>query len=547
MRLPGFKQKNQNPTKLVYTITLLGFSIGVIMVGIIYWTLMKIQQEREQLDAFQVNITRLITSLDTYLAQGREDLGALLAKKENRSTTWLTELSELTDQYISLPVSENKEVADAIYQLDDRLPSLQDLRDRSENWFVRDERFLRVFPAARIAVENSLEKMRIAIIKSEGRQRLRHAVKIRKYRQTGGENAIELGHEIIKTVSSHTTITTVKTEFGDLSLLCERLLGENQIDNLADLKDNKFKSTLDRLRWGINHLKQQEDFLILPSVAMLDQFERELFGNGFRVDTVHQTILPGKGGLYQLCRERLTLHLQREKLLIETSQLFDDTRSIRQDLVFKAEAIAIRTAARTENALKNSWGTMLLVWLIAMSAFLSLSAKITKTVKRQIRAIETTNEDLKKEIKEHKLTQIALLESREALQEAMDGLEIRVEERTYELKTTNAQLGKEVSERKKVEKKLLQRGEELAKALENSQTAKQTSESERDKSEKILAEVTESKRRLEILLSDAIAREKRILELKREINNLMAGLGKETKYEAPRRVDEFLAEQISGD
>ncbi len=540
------KQSGQNPTRLVYTITLLGFSVGVIMVGIIYWTLMKIQQEREQLDAFQVNMTRLVTSLDTHLAQGREDLGALLARKENKNADWLTELSDLIRMYTNLTASENKDVAKAVHQLAAVLVPLQNLREMGESWYIRDHQLSLVFPATRTAVDDSLGKMRAAIIKAEGRQRLRHAVEIRRYHQATGKDALELAREIINNVSSHTNITTVKTEFADLALLCERLIGENQIDNLVNLKDNKFKSTLERLRLGISQPNQQEDSSGFLSIAMLDQFERELFGDAFHMDTVHQTILPGTGGLYQLCREQLILRSEREQLQVKTSRLFDDMRSIRHDLVLKAETIASQTAARAEDTLKRSWETMLTLWLLAMIVFLTLSARIAKTVKRQIKAIETTNENLKQEIEKHKRTQSALLESREALQSAMDGLEIRVEERTYELKAANEQLGNEIFERTKMEEILRLRGEELTGALQSAQNAKQISENERDKSEKILAEVTESKRRLEILLSDAMAREKRILELKREINNLLIGQGNEGKYKAPRKVAEFLAEQSSG-
>lgn len=57
----------------------------------------------------------------------------------------------------------------------------------------------------------------------------------------------------------------------------------------------------------------------------------------------------------------------------------------------------------------------------------------------------------------------------------------------------------------------------------------------------MLAEAMEAKRRLEILTSDASAREMRMLELKREVNDLLNVVGKEPRYGAPARLDAFLA------
>jgi predicted ribosome quality control (RQC) complex YloA/Tae2 family protein len=108
----------------------------------------------------------------------------------------------------------------------------------------------------------------------------------------------------------------------------------------------------------------------------------------------------------------------------------------------------------------------------------------------------------------------ALRLSEDALRNSKDELEMRVEERTSELKDANQQLAKEISERKNAEAELRRRGEELSKALTVTRKARQIAESERDKSGRMLQQVTESKRRLEILISDATAREKRMIALK---------------------------------
>lgn len=52
-------------------------------------------------------------------------------------------------------------------------------------------------------------------------------------------------------------------------------------------------------------------------------------------------------------------------------------------------------------------------------------------------------------------------------------------------------------------------------------------------------ELAEAKRRLEILVSDTTSRESRLVELKQEVNDLLAAQGKPPRYQAPRQVREL--------
>ncbi len=65
----------------------------------------------------------------------------------------------------------------------------------------------------------------------------------------------------------------------------------------------------------------------------------------------------------------------------------------------------------------------------------------------------------------------------------------------------------------------------------------------KEAAEKILRhnkEVSEANKRFELLVANTTEREKRMLELKQEVNNLLLSAGKEMKYYAPKKVEELL-------
>lgn len=53
-------------------------------------------------------------------------------------------------------------------------------------------------------------------------------------------------------------------------------------------------------------------------------------------------------------------------------------------------------------------------------------------------------------------------------------------------------------------------------------------------------EVSEANKRLEVLVANTVEREKRMLELKQEVNDMLVSTGKKMKYSAPKKVEELL-------
>jgi hypothetical protein len=60
-----------------------------------------------------------------------------------------------------------------------------------------------------------------------------------------------------------------------------------------------------------------------------------------------------------------------------------------------------------------------------------------------------------------------------------------------------------------------------------------------------MEEVSESKRRMEVLVSNMSGREMRMVELKREVNDLLHALGRSPKYRAPDEMEELMRDSLT--
>jgi signal transduction histidine kinase len=388
-----------NPVRLVWLITALGCVAGIVMISIVWWSFADIRGERQRLEQFEAGLTGARALIDQTLLEEKWYMYRLLSKEEldrdpgGAPEQNLTGLIADYRKHVDHPA-----IGGPFGKLEQQVVSLEETGKRCLAWTERWAKMVGQLSASRDQVDKALQLLNELMLKTQGNQRLRQAVLIRQYRRAG-EGKAELARHIIRDVASVSDPSTIRQDLADLAVLCERLQREDQPDFLADLKDNRIRTILVRLRRYIGLLAELQE-----GQQLLDEFENALFGSGYLIENEHQTVIPGVGGLYQSAVGRLGLAEERETLRLEITTIFDNLNLILQDLSGQVEVFAGNKILRMEQSLHTAWRTMFLLWLITGVVFVLISTRIIQTVKRQIRTIEEAN--------------AALRESREELQES---------------------------------------------------------------------------------------------------------------------------------
>ncbi|RMF85932.1 MAG: PAS domain S-box protein, partial [Nitrospirae bacterium] len=241
----------------------------------------------------------------------------------------------------------------------------------------------RVASRARVdRLRERLRAMRAAVDREVGRRRIHEAVRLRAWRRAQGAERRRLAERLVaaRAGGRGSPYAEVERELSDLAALVERLAGETRRDDLADLKDNRLKPCLTRLRRDLERLGRKEGPL---APAAVDGLMEELFGRGYRVDRAHQRIEVGEGGLYRLRQDYLSLLEEREALLTLLPPLRARLAAVRVGL---AEAVRQRAETLTE-ATEGRLQLLLFACGAGILLLLALTGRLARGVRRQVEAL----------------------------------------------------------------------------------------------------------------------------------------------------------------
>jgi PAS domain S-box-containing protein len=234
-----------------------------------------------------------------------------------------------------------------------------------------------------------LERLRASAETLEGRQRLREAIRLRQWRRSEGAEAAELARAILTDQgrSWSRVLKEIRTELADLSRLVETLAGEDQVDHLADLRDNQLKPVLERLERQLAILSDelQPPADLSPSVTA--ELRDVLFGSGHSIVKEYQTIRLGQGGLFRLASEALALGREKEELQNTSRQLFERIEAIHPVVAGLAGEHSLALTRHAEESLSRGLRHLSIASVLLLGGFVALGWVISQKVRQQITAL----------------------------------------------------------------------------------------------------------------------------------------------------------------
>jgi signal transduction histidine kinase len=387
------KIREGNPIKLVWLITLLSFSVGVFMVYLVWSTLTGIRTERENLFEFKENLISIQTKLENSLAEQKSEVADLLeAKVNNKNQVEDYLLVNLIQDY-RRAVSD-PDLIPAFEELERSINSLLSIKNKLTWWASAYSRTVPRIAPARKEVESILYRILETVDKAEGQQRLERAIKLREIKKNKSQGLRQVDIDIISELAEPNVFSIIRRDITDLVQLSERLHTVSEADNLADLKDNRIRTLLARVRINTKLSEGEKSSEKNRLYSLLDDYERAMFGQGYTIDNDHQTIVLGYDGEYGLILDRLRMEDEKASLQSEANRTYDRVETKLGEVTGRTNAITQQEVLKVEKILGQTWRTMVIIWIVTSLIYTMLAYEIIMAARHQIKAIEDSNIEL---------------------------------------------------------------------------------------------------------------------------------------------------------
>ncbi|MCH7871761.1 MAG: recombinase family protein [Planctomycetes bacterium] len=229
--------------RLVWTLTAVGVGAGVVMLAIVNYALARVRDERARTESLQTGLTTAVAALREEREAVFADLEARFSvdaaddRAAARSPDSLIPMVRQCQQRFGELASGGPTAAVATAELVRSFKSLSAIHEISEQWECETQQVRGDWNAARKRARMAIREATATAQKIEGRARLQRAAILRRYHRADKQEANALAVTIVDQLGSDRGLVTLKAELSDLALLCERLAGEREIDDLVSLKD----------------------------------------------------------------------------------------------------------------------------------------------------------------------------------------------------------------------------------------------------------------------------------------------------------------------
>ena len=387
------KYKKNNPIRFVWLITLLSFSVGVFMVYLVWSTLTDLRTERERLLELKANLNSIQANLSGSLAKQKSEISTLLEGIIDESNiTKDYQLLFLVNNYRK--VVSNPALVPVFDQLEKNIGSLFTVKEKLSWWASAYNRTVSKIPEKQHEITSILDQIIETVDKAEKQLRQERGAKSRQILSNAAKNHNAITIKDFNEITASNDFSIIRRDIIDMVQLGERLHITTEEGNFADIKDNKIRKLLARVRLNTKLSKGEESAEKIKINRLLDDYETLLFGQGHSIDNYEQTIILGYDGEYDLILDRLKMNNERKILRKEANDTYEKIQNSLGMILSETNFIAQQEAQKVEKILDQTWRTMIVIWLVTSMIYAMLSFEIIMTVKQQIKEIEDSNTEL---------------------------------------------------------------------------------------------------------------------------------------------------------
>ncbi len=323
------------------------------------------------------------TILDTRHCDGR-------VSESDDLSAWLTNASARLAATASDTTHARSSLAALLPAVEQMLAVDRDCR----GWSADAEQVDQAREAAIARCRDDIDRLRTLTRECEGRERLIRVVEIRKIRGSSDEDARPRALAFIRSPGFEHTFSQLHGELTDLALLCERLADCASRDSLLDLSNNHIAPLLGGLRTHLAQEAASSSAGGLLTTDHLDLIQSDMFGADSVCDSEHQTIIPGTGGLYTWCTERIRIENAKVALRQRLHQSSALVGVVLSSVTQAMHELTTSTTDRAERTSSLAWFFLAFVGVVGLAMYLFLGHLAAIHVRAQVGRIEQSNAEL---------------------------------------------------------------------------------------------------------------------------------------------------------
>jgi PAS domain S-box-containing protein len=235
---------------------------------------------------------------------------------------------------------------------------------------------------------SSLSDLLSVADKAEGTLRIDLAIQLNDLQRnasTTSSTDSEAVHELVQRSRSTYHTLQLRTNISEMAIIIEQLLSSSNVDELANIKDNRIRQTLARLHRDC--LRLTGDTADLLS-ARLQDFQADLIGRDSIIDGQNQSIARASKGLYRCQLEILDAQTTHLDAVEHSNALSEDCLRSEQGVLSSVAELQASSAKRGVAILQSSYWALSLLSVATAVAFLVSVLRIQHHVTLAIRESE---------------------------------------------------------------------------------------------------------------------------------------------------------------